>query len=287
MNPLANRITVVIITHNRAYELLRTLKNMYELPEKPPIVVVDNASIDDTKLLVKEKFPQITLVSLKENLGGAGRNIGARQAQTPYVAFCDDDTWWEPGDLLRAADLLDAYPKIALLSANILVGAEDKQDPICALMAHSPLQSEDLPGRSILGFLAGAVVVRRNVFLEAGGFEENFFIGGEEELLAFDLAARGWIMLYAPHLIVHHYPSAQRNPAFRKKIMARNAIWVAWMRLPWGSAVKQTFKVLYLSYRRHILLTTLLNVLRGLPWALRNRRVIPLNVESMYRQIQH
>jgi len=40
---------------------------------------------------------------------------------TPYAAFCDDDTWWEPGSLALAADALDAQPDIAAVTARIVV----------------------------------------------------------------------------------------------------------------------------------------------------------------------
>ncbi len=282
---LTPRLSVVILTHNRAYELLRTLKHMQALPERPAIVVVDNGSIDDTTRLVRERFPDVTLVPLKINLGAAARNIGVQKVQTPYVAFCDDDTWWEPGVLPQAADLLDAYPKVAVLSARILVGPEQRPDPACMAMAHSPLDSDQFPGKVILGFMAGASVFRRDAFMEAGGFDPNLFIGGEEALLAFDLAARGWIMLYAPQLLVHHYPSANRDMAVRRKLSARNAIWVAWLRLPWGSALMETLRILRSARRLNIFFSTALNALRGLPWALRNRHVIPGEVAAMYKRI--
>ena len=64
-----------------------------------------------------------------------------------------------------------------------------------------------LPGKPLLGFLAGALVVRRTAFLEAGGFDPRFFIGGEEQLLAIELAVRGWTLCYVPQLVVHHHPS--------------------------------------------------------------------------------
>ena len=287
MDTLGNRLSVVVLTHNRAYELQRTLQHLCALPEQPSIVVVDNASIDDTLKVVKQDFPQVKLVQLKTNLGAAARNVGVYHVGTPYVAFCDDDTWWAPGALRQAADLLDAYPTLAVLSARILVGEAQIQDPACTIMQHSPLPSDRLPGRAVLGFLAGAAVFRRSAFLDAGGYEPHFFIGGEEALLALDLAVRDWTLLYAPQLVVHHYPSAQRDTGLRRKLLMRNAIWVAWMRLPWKFALKQTLDMLRTAYRWHILAATALNALRGLPWALENRRVIPLAVEAMYRQIQH
>ena len=94
----------------------------------------------------------------------------------------------------------------------------------------SPLPRQPgMPGSSLLGFLAGASVVRRDVFLEAGGFEPRFFIGGEEELLAADLAARGHWLCYVPELVVHHHPSPVRDGQGRRLTTARNALWFTWL----------------------------------------------------------
>jgi GT2 family glycosyltransferase len=284
---IGERLSVVILTHNRAQELMRTLARMSALPERPPLIVVDNGSIDDTPAIVKRHFPQVKLVALRRNMGAAARNVGVEQATTPYVAFCDDDTWWAPGSFAHAVGMLDTYPRLAVLSARILVGKEERDDPACMLMARSPLRLPGLPGHAVLGFLAGASVFRRDAFLEAGGYEPNLFIGGEEGLLAIDLAARGWAMVYVPELVVHHHPSLQRDTGLRRKLLARNAIWIAWLRLSWRTALRQTLRMLDRARRAGILIATAVDTLRGLPWALRNRRVVPLDVESMYRKVQH
>jgi GT2 family glycosyltransferase len=183
--------------------------------------------------------------------------------------------------------MLDTYPRLAVLSARILVGAAERDDPACMQMASSPLRLPGLPGHAVLGFLAGASVFRREAFLDAGGYEPNLFIGGEEGLLAIDLAARGWAMIYVPELIVHHHPSQQRDASLRRKLLARNAIWIAWLRLSWRTALRQTLRMLGRARRADILFATAVDTLRGLPWALRNRHVVPLDVESMYRKVQH
>src|SRR5262245_34272344 len=60
----------------------------------------------------------------ERNLGAAGRNAGVRAARTPYVALCDDDAWWAPGALARAAHLLDVHPTLAVVCARVLVGPD-------------------------------------------------------------------------------------------------------------------------------------------------------------------
>jgi GT2 family glycosyltransferase len=161
---------------------------------------------------------------------------------------------------------------------RVLVGKQAREDPFCADLAASPLPSAGLPGPAILGFPACAVVVRRDAFVAVGGYERRFMVGGEESLLAYDLASAGWSIVYAAELTVHHHPSPARNPAARRRIQSRNALWVAWLRRPWPSALRVTL--------RRESLPGLLAALPGLPWALRNRRVIPPHVEALRRLLE-
>jgi GT2 family glycosyltransferase len=280
----APRVSVVVLTHNRAPELARTLAHTLALPERPPVIVVDNGSGDGTAAMVAARFPEVRLIRLRENFGAAARNVGARSAATRYVAFCDDDTAWAPGSLALAEALLDDHPRVAALSARVLVGAERREDPACAAMAASPLPSWDLPGRAVVGFLAGASVFRRDAFLDAGGYEPRFFIGGEEALLAYDLLARGWRIVYSDRLTVHHHPSSYRDAGARRRLLLRNALWVAWLRRPFPSALARTLRVLWAGLPDRAAIAGCVDALRGLPWVLRNRRVIPPHVEAMRRQ---
>ncbi|WP_232481955.1 glycosyltransferase family 2 protein [Achromobacter denitrificans] len=252
---VAPRISVVVLTYNRCDEVRRTLRRLAALPGDPPVLVVDNGCTDGTALCVEREFPRAVLIRAGANLGAAGRNLGVERAQTPYVAFCDDDTWWDPGSLELAADILDAHVDLAVLNASIRVGEEEKPDPASTAMAQSPLSDILGVGPELTGFMAGACVMRTSVFLEAGGYWRPLFIGGEETLLALDIMAQGWRIAYAPALRVHHWPSLARDHPLRLRMLARNALWTAWLRLPAGLAIRRS------GY-----------VLRGLPgWAARAR----------------
>ncbi|MYR59303.1 glycosyltransferase, partial [Streptomyces sp. SID625] len=86
------RTTVVVITHNRRDELLRTLDRLAELPERPAVIVTDNGSTDGTSAAVARHHPRVLLLRPGRNLGAVGRNLAVRRVRTPYVAFCDDDS---------------------------------------------------------------------------------------------------------------------------------------------------------------------------------------------------
>src|SRR5215210_4038734 len=237
------RISIVIITRDRRGDLVEALGHLRELPERPHVIVVDNASEDGTPEAVRDGFPEVEVIALPENRGPAARNLGVDAAATPYVAFNDDDSWWAPGALSRAADLLDAHPRLALVNGHILVGPEERPDPVCVEMADSPLPlAPGQPGRALLSFIACAAVVRRDAFLAAGGFHERLGVGREEEVVGHRLALDGWQQSYVPEIVTHHHPSTDRDHRARSATEVRNALWTAWLTRPLHGAAPASLR---------------------------------------------
>jgi N-acetylglucosaminyl-diphospho-decaprenol L-rhamnosyltransferase len=270
------QVTTVIATRDRAAELRRTLPR-----QRAPVIVVDNASGDDTAQVVRAAGAR--LIELPWNMGAAARNIGAEAAATPYVAFADDDSWWEPGSLHRAAAILDVHPRTAVLAARVLVGTARLLDPVSAEMGRAPLGRPDgSPGPAILGFLACSVVLRRTAFLEVGGFSPVLHFGGEEELLALDLAAASWGQAYVPELVVHHHPSALgRAPAARRRRETRNRLLTAWLRRPLPVLARMALTSLRTAEGR----AAVWDALRCLPALITARRPLPGEVEAARRRL--
>jgi GT2 family glycosyltransferase len=279
------RMTVVIATRDRAGELGRTLSRLAELPEQPAVIVVDNASRDGTAGLVRRGYPGVRLIRLPCNRGAVARNIGAAAADTRFVAFCDDDSWWEPGALACAARALESCPALAVVAGQTLVGPGAEPDPVNAAMERSPLGQDGLPGPRVLGFLACAAVVRRSAFLEVGGFSDVLVFGGEEKLLAMDLAAAGWAAAYVSGARARHWPSARRDEAARRRLDARNEVLTAWLRRPAGHALAATAGLISRLGRDPAAAGALASLLRVLPRALRRRRVLPAAAEADVRAL--
>jgi GT2 family glycosyltransferase len=266
-----DEVTVVVATRNRRDRLLETVPR-----HAAPVILVDNGSDDGGPDAVAAAFPHVDVVRLGENRGAAARNAGVERARTPYVAFADDDSYWTPGSLAGAAELLRKYDRVALLSARVLIGPEARLDPVSAEMAAAPLGTPgDAPGPSILGFLACAVVVRRDAFLAAGGFHPRLHVYGEEALLAMDLAAAGRLLSYTPELTVRHLPlPTGRDNRARRRIEARNRVLTALLRRP-PAVVARTAAAAWQQDPGGVR-----DAARLLPWALRERRPLPPAVES-------
>jgi GT2 family glycosyltransferase len=272
-------VGVVIATRNRSAALARTLRHLSGLPERPHILVVDNASTDDTRTMVARDFPHVGVVALAENRGALARTDGVRALPAPCVAFSDDDSWWAPGALHRAAELMDAHPRLGLISARTLVGPAEEPDPLNDVLARSPLgPAPDLPGVRVLGFLACASVVRRTAYLDAGGFHPVLFFAGEETLLAYDLAARGWGVVHCPEVVAHHHPDPVSRTG-RPAVMRRNEVLTAWLRRPLPHALARTRALAADARREPAARQALRETLARLPAALRARRPLPPHLE--------
>ena len=282
------RVGVVMITRNRRRGTLSTLGRLGALPERPPVTVVDNASTDGTADAISDHYPDVTVVRQSENMGAAGRNHGVAATNSPYVAFSDDDSWWAPGALGVAAGLLDAHPRLGLIAATVLVGPDDRLDPVCTAMAESALPASAGPGRPVLGFVACGSVVRRSAFLDAGGFHPRYGVGGEEELLAIDLRVAGWDVRYCPEVVTHHHPATDRPPsADRRRRQARNALRTAWLRRRRASVARCTAAVLRQGWRDPAVRRGVADAVGDWRWIRQERRPIDPALDDELRLLTH
>jgi GT2 family glycosyltransferase len=278
--PAAGDVTVVVASRNRCNDLLASLPR-----HEAPVILVDNASTDGTVDAVRAAHPDVTVLPQARNLGAEGRTLGVARAGTPFVAFADDDSWWAPGDLARAAAILRAHPRLAVLNARILVGPEERLDPLCAEMSASPLGTPpDLPGPALLGFIACGAMVRTEAFRAVGGFDPVVRFPGEEERLALDLAAAGWAIAYVDAVTVHHHPSpARHSPAQRQAAVWRSRLLTAVMRLP-GPDVARTLRSALAAGAPGR--AGVRGALPDLGAALRRRRVVPRRVLAELRRLR-
>jgi len=278
-----SRVTVVIATRDRRESLLRSLGH---LVGTAPVVVVDNGSADGTVDAVRTAHPGVELVELPVNTGAVARTDGVDRARTPYVAFADDDSWWEPGALDVAADLLDTHPQVAVVVGRVRMAADGSEDAVtrkhrAELLGRSPA------GPDVLSFPAFAAVVRRDAYTAVGGFSPLLFFGGEEHLLALDLAAAGWQLVFAEDVVAWHDPAGPDRPtAARWALQTRNDVLVDWLRRPLPVALAATGRLARRAVREPAARSALAGLLRRLPTALAQRRPVPDDVERRFATAQ-
>jgi GT2 family glycosyltransferase len=234
---------------------------------------------------VRARHREVEVHALGRDRGAGARNVGLRALETPYVALCDDDSWWAAGALQRAACAMDAAPRVAVLAARVLVGDEERLDPVCELMARSPMPpAAGLPGPRVLGFVACGAVVRRDAVLAVGGFDEHYGIGGEESRLALDLARAGWWLAYAPEVVAHHHPGPRRRSLWRTARTARNDLWTAWLHRSLPAAARRSAAILADAGAMAPL--AVVAALGRAPWILRRRRPLAAAIERELRLVE-
>jgi GT2 family glycosyltransferase len=277
--------TVVIATRNRVDELVRTLIHLKEL--SVPVIVVDNGSSDGTVARVRRDFPWAQTLALPRNVGASARNYGVRSARTSYVAFSDDDSWWDPDALRRAEELFERHPRLGLVAGRVVVEPEGTEDPVCREMASSPLgRAADLPGPAVLGFICCAAVVRRDAFLDVGGFNPVLFFPGEERLFSWDMATSGWACCYVDDVVAHHQPSKARGPsAARRRAELRNDLLTTWLRRPATVAMTEAMALAKRGIGDRDARAALGAAMRRLPAVVKQRQRLPADVEQQVERV--
>src|SRR4051794_19229138 len=273
-------ISVVIATRNRRESLLRSLEHLSALPEGPAVVVVDNGSTDDTVSVVKQKHPDVRVISLPQNRGAVARNVGVAATAAPYIAFADDDSWWNPGSLARAVSVLESYSQLGGVIARVGMYPSGEIDRVSRKLARGDLSSSgDLPGPRALSFPAFSAVFRRSAFEQVGGFSPLLFFGGEEQLLAADLAAAGWTLCYLDEIIARHASRDEGVTPARWALQTRNDVLVLWLRRPLGRAALRTAGLAARATRNRAAASAFVGVVRRLPAALSARKRVPPQID--------
>jgi GT2 family glycosyltransferase len=203
--------TVLITTHNRKSDLARTLESAFLLQGKIEVLVIDDGSTDGTSDMVQERFPH---ARLKRHCSCRGvvvrRNEGMRLASAPYVVWLDDDAVFTSSTTIQQALTKIDDPRIGALALPVfnLIDGEFKQFPPIAPVADGVW----LTSR----FIGTGALIRRNLFLELGGCDEELFHWGEEGNFCRKLINHGYLVRVIPENPIHHYLN-QNNRATRTK----------------------------------------------------------------------
>lgn len=198
------------------------------------LVLVDNASTDDTESLLRRLEGDVVIIRNEVNLGFAGAsNQGARAARGEHLLFLNNDTEAHPGWLSPLLDALDADPETLAVGprllfpdgrvqhAGVLVAEDHRPGHIPLTPFHrlycEPADHPDVMRREHMSALTGAaLLVRRPAFFDAGGFDEAFWNGYEDVDLCFKLRERGGNLIYEPASCLVHHESVSGPERFAK-----------------------------------------------------------------------
>lgn len=204
------KLSYVIITRNRCQPLLRTLDLLERNTGLPrhswEVIVVDNASDDDTVSRVARLGDRVRLIRLDENEGIPARNRALPIMQGRYVAFLDDDSYPMPGAIPAALQYLAKHSRTAGLVARVVLPDGSTEAPAFPAVT-----------------IGGASILRSETIRSIGGFAPEFFRQAEEYDLSFRLWARGLrIERFEDIVFGHDKVPGGRPPALVHRMDLRN-----------------------------------------------------------------
>jgi GT2 family glycosyltransferase len=300
MTPPAEPVlSVVIVAWNSAASLPRCLDALsHQTYRDFEVLVIDNASEDGGALGLTERYAglRLRLERLESNIGfAAASNLGARLARGVWLAVLNPDAFPEPDWLEMLVTAGDSRTNSFFASRQIQANRPmllDGEGDIyyssgLALRANYNSRYDNAgPPREVFSACAAAALYPRRGFLEAGGFDEDYFAYHEDVDLGFRLRLLGMRCYLVPAAVVFHigaYSTGSRS-AFAVYHGHRNLVWTYvknmpapwfWLYLPLHIAVN-ILSIIYFVFAGHpvAILRAKLDALRGLSRALSKRQVV-------------
>lgn len=232
-------VGVVTVSYNGLDHLRHFVSSLEATSSTDPVdrlVVIDNASTDGTSEWLNDRG--IETISLAENNGfAAPNNLGIRHlAECDFVAILNNDTSVEAGWLAPLLEVLHREPSAVMTGAVLIDWSGQRLDFGGGVVSYSGhahhLPAQDIPSRTtpprkMLFACGGAALIRREVFLSLGGFDEDFFAYFEDV----DFGWRAWLAGYevwlapASRVRHRHQGTASRLPfPPRMRLYERNAL---------------------------------------------------------------
>ncbi len=208
------RTSVVIPAKDRVEELGRAIDSVLTQSDHDlEIVVVDDGSVEplEPRVAPSHRDPRLRFLR-QENAGPAqARNSGVRAARGGYVAFLDSDDTWAPEKLVLQIERFRARPELALVGTGVRFVRDDGS---AADETRTPKAGTSRVWELLL-MVTPSVMVRRSVFLAAGGFSRDLFFMEDKELFLRIGLTHDFETVAAPLTIVHMNPTSTTQRAWK------------------------------------------------------------------------
>ena len=230
------------------------------------IIVVENASGDNSEVRLRAAHPDVRIVVSPSNVGFAGGcNLGVARSTGEFVAFLNNDAKPDRAWIRAAISQFAQSPAIGAVASKVVDWDGNNVDFVGAAMTwfgmgYKPLTGEPLPAREIpvhdvLFGTGSAMFVRRSVFEELDGFDERFFMFFEDVDFGWRLNLRGWRYVYEPKSIAlhKHHASMSSFGSFKETyLVERNALFALYKNLGAESLGDALPAAMALSVRRGV-----------------------------------
>lgn len=209
-------VSVIIVNYNSGHYALECITTLTkQLDVSLEIIVVDNASQDSSVELLKNQLPRdVVFIQNDENLGfGCANNLAVRKACGDFILLLNPDTQINDMHAIRKlVDRLDKHVNLGLLAPAVQEPRKNKvviprySYPSSSQLSYTKKLS-NLPGK-IAWVLGACMLVKRDVYQQISGFDEDFFLYGEDVDICLRLRLAGYEIGYADDILITHISGA-------------------------------------------------------------------------------
>ncbi|MEI7556870.1 glycosyltransferase family 2 protein [Candidatus Chlorohelix sp.] len=233
-------LSIIIVNWNTRDLLLQTIESVYSNPPggfSYEIIVVDNGSVDGSIEALKQRFPKVRLIANRGNRGfGAANNQGLGLAYGRYSLMLNSDTIVLPECLQQVTEFMEFHPKVALIGVRLLNADGSFQGSYTGYLnlwrefliltglgrkLYHPLfpnsrEQESYQIKPVAAVQGAFMLFNTAILKEIGGFDEQFFMYGEENDLSFRLRKAGKEVYYLGNISIIHLGSQSSDKRWRK-----------------------------------------------------------------------
>lgn len=248
---MAFDLSIIIVNWNTCGILRDCLKSVFDQTQDITfeVIVIDNASSDDSVQMVKSEFPQVILIENNDNRGfAAANNQGMQVAEGRYVLLLNSDTIVLDGAIQKTLAFADQHPEAAVVGCKVL-NPDMSLQPTCFmvpslsnLFLSSTYLYKIFPRSRFFGreqmswwnrdnireveVVTGCfMLVRKEAIAQVGMMDESFFMYAEETDWCYRFKIAGWKLLFTPDAeIIHLGGQSSKNVKVKMNIELRKSI---------------------------------------------------------------
>lgn len=216
-------ISVVIVNYNRRDDIRQALESVLAQDYPPQeIIVVDNASSDDSLAMIKQDFPSVNCIELTKNIGMDGYSVGCRAAKSELIFQMDNDSQMPETTVLRqVAEAFQRGPSDMAILATYVAEYREGKNTIADLRTRETRKGLI----KSFGYHAGGVAFRKAYMDQVGYYNEDVFLYGAELFVQLQAIAGGYSVYFAPEIYMLHKASGVARSTRGVYYEVRNRYW--------------------------------------------------------------
>lgn len=202
-------LSVIIVSYNTVDFLDRCLNSVASQSNvTSEVIVVDNCSQDGSPDFLRKKFPWVELIANDQNFGFSRANNQALEiCKGRYVYYLNPDTKVQPDAFRQMIDFMDSHHDVGLAGTRLVYPDGSLQPSVenrYPGQRYTQNELKDLKG-GIAWVLGASMIARQALIRNLKGFDEKFFLYGEDLDLCLRIRKAGWLIGHIPEAEVIHW----------------------------------------------------------------------------------